>query len=77
MAGVFNRFSLATENIIEQLKNNSKNTNTAKSTTFWIGVFHKWCEVKKVNPKIEDYELDALNRLLENFYAEVKNQNWK
>ena len=34
IAGVFSRFSLATDSIIAKLKNNSKNENTIKTTAF-------------------------------------------
>ena len=41
MAGVFSRFSLATDSEIEGPKKNSKNENTTKSTLFWLSVWKK------------------------------------
>ena len=75
MAGVQSRFSLATENTIEELKNSSKNANTTKSTTFWFNVLTKWCRERQFSEKIEEYEPADLNNLLEQFYAEVKNKH--
>ena len=59
------RFAEATENTIEQLKDNAKNANTNKSTMFWISVFFKWAEEKKVNTNIERLEPGELNKVLE------------
>jgi hypothetical protein len=43
MAGVFSRFSLATEIIIQWLKNNSKNKNTTKIKlhNFFVYIINK------------------------------------
>ena len=43
MAGVFSRFSLATDSEIEGLKNSSK----MKSTRFWLSMWKKWCVKRK------------------------------
>ena len=72
MAGVCSRFAFATATTIEELKNCSKNENTAKSTDFWLSVWKKWCLEKKITDEIENYEPAELNTLLEHFYAEVK-----
>ena len=74
MAGVCSRFAFATATTIEELKNCSKNENTAKSTDFWLSVWKKWCLEKKITDEIENYEPAELNTLLEHFYAEVKNK---
>lgn len=77
MAGVFSkqRFGFASETTIEQLKNYSKNSNTVRSTSFWLNVWKTWCEEKNIVNKIEENEPEKLNKLLETFYAEVKNKN--
>jgi len=72
-----NRFSNATEFTIEQLKKGSKNENTLKSTSFWLSVWLAWCENKKVSNEIHKYDPIALNKLLEQFYAEVRSKNGK
>ena len=74
MAGVCSRFAFATTTTIEELRNCSKNKNTAKSTDFWLSVWKKWCLEKKITDEIENYEPAELNTLLKHFYAEVKNK---
>ena len=69
------RFSLATANVIEELKNSSKNENTSKSTLFWLSVWRKWCVEKKIESEIQNIPPEELNILLEGFYAEVKNKH--
>ena len=54
MAGALSsRFSLATANVIEELKNSSKNENTTKSTLFWLSVGRKWCVEKEIKNEIK------------------------
>ena len=77
MAGIFSkqRFGFASEKTIEELKQFSKNPNTVKSTSFWLNVWETWCKQKNIVNKIEENEPEKLNKLLETFYAEVKNKN--
>ena len=77
MAGVFSRFSLATDREIQGLKNSSKNENASKSTRFWLSVWKKWCVEKEIKKEIQDIPPVELNILLERFYAEVKNKQGK
>ena len=65
-------FAFATETTVEELKNCSKNENTAKSTGFWRSVSKNWCEDKEITDEIENYEPAELNNLIEHFYAEDK-----
>ena len=61
-----------------QLKNCEmvqKNVNTSRSTSFWLSVWKTWCEGMNITLDIEEHEPAELNRLLEKFYAEVKNRN--
>ena len=62
-------FAFATET---ELKNCSKNENTAKSTGFWLSVSKNWCVDKEITDEIENYEPAKLNNLIEHFYAEDK-----
>ena len=62
------------ETTVEELKNCSKNENTAKSTGFWLSVWKNWCVDKEITDEIENYEPAELNTLLEHFYAEVNNK---
>ena len=63
MVGICSTFAFATETTVEELKNCSKNENTAKSTGFWLSVSKNWCVDKEITDEIENYE---------NFYAEDK-----
>ena len=56
MAGVCSTFAFPTERTMEELKNCSKNENTAKSTGFWLSVWKKWCVEKEITDEIENYE---------------------
>ena len=70
---ICNTFAFATETTVEELKNYSKNENTAKSTGFWPSVWNNWCVDKEITDEIENYEPAELNTLLEHFYDEVNN----
>ena len=50
------RFALSNQNIVEQLKENAKNKNTLKATQTWLNVWQTWATLRKVNPKMEEYE---------------------
>ena len=69
MVGLCSTFAFATETTVEELKNCSKNENTAKSTGFWLSV---WYVDKEITDEIENYEPAELNTLLDHFYAEIK-----
>ena len=43
--------------------------------SFWLNVWETWCKQKNIVNKIEENEPEKLNKLLETFYAEVKNKN--
>ena len=77
MAAICNqqRFALATDETAEELRNGSKNPNTSKSTSFWLSVWKTWCQEKNIALEIEEHEPADLNKVLEQFYAEVKNKN--
>ena len=74
MVGVCSTFAFGTETTVEELKNCSKNENTAKSTGFWLSVWKNWCADKEVTDEKENYEPAELNTSLEHFYAEVNNK---
>ena len=44
----------ATETTVEELRNYSKNENTAKSTGFWLSVWKNWCADKEITDEIEN-----------------------
>ena len=49
MVGVCSTSAFATETTVEELKNCSKNENTAKSTGFWLSVWKNWCVDKEIS----------------------------
>ena len=59
------RFALSNQNIVEQLKENAKNKNTLKATQTWLNVWQTWATRRKVNPKMEEYEHEQLDKMLE------------
>ena len=73
-------FAFATETTVQELKNCSKNGNTAKNTGFWLSVSKNLCVDKEITDDIENYEPAEFNHgyypwfntLLEHFYAEDK-----
>ena len=61
MVVVCSTFAVATETTVEELKNCSKNENTAKSTSFWLSVWKNWCVDKEITDEIDNYEPAELN----------------
>ena len=60
---------------IEELRNNAKNTNTKRSTIFWLGVFKSWAKERGFSEAIETYDAFDLDKILEKFYGEVRNKD--
>ena len=58
--------------LIESLKGNANNKNTQQSTNNWIKVWKSWASQKGYDESIENYEPEALNKILEEFYATVR-----
>ena len=63
------RFALSNQNIVEQPKENAKNKNTLKATQTWlpVNVWQTWATQRKVNPKMEEYEHEQLDKICEHF----------
>jgi hypothetical protein len=74
---VADRFDIASEDVIEDLKTSSENKNTRKSTNLCVGVFKKWAAVRKLEQNLETYDVQELDNVLSSFYAEVRNENEK
>ena len=49
----------------------SENENTKKSTAYWKNVYKNWATERNVNANLEEYECDALDQTLSQFYAEL------
>ena len=59
------RFALSNQNIVEQLKENVKNKNTLKATQTWLKVWQTSVTERKLNPKLEEYEHEQLDKVLQ------------
>ena len=69
------RFEQVDDEVIEELKEKSENENTKKSTEHWKNVFVKWANERKQKQNLEDYEIEALDNALSQFYAELRKEN--
>ena len=61
--------------LIQSLKENAKNKNTQQSTNNWLKVWKSWASQKGYDESIEKYEPEALNKILEEFYATVRKKD--
>ena len=66
------RFALSNQNIVEQLKENAKNKNTLKATQTWLNVWQTWATERNLNPILEEYEHEQLDKMLQIFYTEIR-----
>ena len=46
-----------------------------KATQTWLNVWQTWATEKKVNPKIEEYEHEQLDKMLQIFYTELRTKD--
>ena len=63
------RFEESDSISIESLKENAKKLN--KAQTHWLRVWRSWTAQKGYDQNIENYEPEALNKILEDFHATV------
>ena len=70
-----NRFALSNQNIVEQLKENAKNENTLKATQTWLNVWETWVTERKLNPKLEEYEHEQLDKVVQILYTEIRTKD--
>ena len=61
--------------LIQSLKKNAKNKNTQQSTNNWLKVWKSWASQKGYDESIEKNEPEALNKILEEFYAKVRKKD--
>jgi len=48
------RFEIVDEEYIEELKDQSENENTRKSTEYWRNVFKKWANERNFQAKVRE-----------------------
>ena len=68
-------FVLSNQKIVEQLTENAKNKNTLKATQTWLNVWQTWATERKLNPKLEEYEREQLDKMLQIFYTEIRTKD--
>jgi hypothetical protein len=56
------RLVFADNNVIEELKTSSENSNTRTSTILWVGVFKKWAALGNIGEDMETYEVQELDK---------------
>ena len=61
--------------LIQSLRENAMNKNTVQSTNNWVKVWKSWAAQKGHDESIEKYEPEALNKILEQFYATVRKKD--
>ena len=64
-------FEIVDQQYIQELKEKSENEKTKKSTEYWKNVFKRWANERNLQPNLEHYQSDVLDRTLSEFYAEL------
>ena len=57
---------------IQELKENSENQNTKKSTSTWLKVWTSWAESKNFESNLLSFEVKQLDETLQKFFAEIR-----
>ena len=52
-----------------------RKTNTLKATKTWLNVWQTWATEKKLNLKLEEYENEQLEKMLQIFYTEIRTKD--
>ena len=69
------RFAVSGDDELQKLKEKGGNSNTKKSTQTWFNVWPSWAEERNINPKLEENSAEELDKILQRFYAEVRNKH--
>ena len=70
-----NRFEESNSILIQSLNENAEKLN--KAQTHWLRVWRSWTAQKGYDQNIENYEPEALNKILEDFHATVRKKDGK
>ena len=60
-------FEIVDQQYIQELKGKRENENTKKNTEYWKNIFKKWTNKRNLQPNLEDYQSDVLDRTLSQF----------
>lgn len=64
-------FKTASDEELKRLVENNSNANTKRATSTWLGRYQKWAEHKGVHTDLADVPREELDRVLQQFYAEL------
>ena len=71
------RLEVVDQQYIQELKEKSESESTKKSTEYWKNVFKKWANEINLQPNLEDYQTDFLDRTPSQFYVELRKEIWQ
>ena len=72
------RFEIVDQQYVQELKEESENEKTKKSTEYWKNVFKKWANERNLQPNLEDYQSDVLDRTLSlSVLCRVAERKWR
>ena len=57
------------------LYDKSHNKNTVRSTNTWLNTYRAWARFRNVKEDLEEYDPVDLDRILAQFYAEVRKKD--
>ena len=60
---------------IQELKENSENQNTKKSTSTWLNVWTSWAESKNFETNLVSNEAKQLDETLQKFFDEIRKKD--
>ena len=66
------RFAVLSPEDLQRLYENSKNSNTDRSTRTWVNVYQTWARVSGKLQDFENYPPHELNDVLAQFFAEIR-----
>ena len=75
--GKSKRFGSVTEQQLQQIVDGSTPENTKRTTRFWLSVFKRYCDEKKIALDLSSCTSAELSNVLKFFYVEVRNSDGK
>ena len=71
------RFEVVDQQYIQELKEKSESESTKKSVEYCKNVFKKWANERNLQPNLDDYQTDFLDRTPSQFYVELRKEIWR
>ena len=66
------RFAVLSPEDLQRLYENSKNSNTDRSTSTWVNLYPTWARIRGKLQDFKDYPPHELNDVLAQFFAEIR-----